>query len=76
MGSAQPKKISLPAANSEAGVWTVAAGEGFIGATTPRDGALWRIDPKTSETTRIRLPYLPAGVTAGSDGIWVTVRGE
>lgn len=76
VGSARPETIPLPAANPAAGVWAVAAGEGFIWATMPRDGALFRIDPKTSEVMRIPLPYLPAGVTAGSDGVWVTVRGE
>jgi streptogramin lyase len=76
VGSAKPKTVSLPAANGEAGVWTIAVGEGFVWATTPRDGALWRIDPETGGMRRIPLPYPPAGVTAGSDGVWVTVRDE
>jgi class 3 adenylate cyclase/streptogramin lyase len=80
VGSARPERVPLPIVDAdsdvEVGVWTVAAGEGFIWATTPRDGALWRIDPKTNDVTRIPLPYVPAGVTVGSDGVWVTVRGE
>lgn len=45
-----------------------------VWATTPRDGALWKIDPKTNEVTRITVPYLPTCVAAGEDDIWVTVR--
>ena len=58
------------------GVWNVAAGAGAVWATTPRDGALWRIDAKTTEPTRIPMPYFPTGVAANDDGVWVTVRGE
>jgi hypothetical protein len=45
-------------------------------ATTPHDGALWRIDPKTSRVTRVNLPYLPTGVAADANDVWLTVRGQ
>jgi streptogramin lyase len=54
-------------------VWNVAVGAGAVWATT-RDGALWRIDPKTSTVTRLNLPYVPTGVTADANDVWVTVR--
>jgi serine/threonine protein kinase len=57
-------------------VWRVAAGAGFIWATTPEDGALWRIDPKTNKAKRIPLPYRPTGVAADAHNVWVTVRGK
>ena len=52
----------------------IAAGAGDIWATTPRDGALWRIDPKTNAVTRVNFPYMPTGVTADANDVWVTVR--
>ena len=78
VGAGRPQSISLPTARSgvDSFVWTVATGAGAIWATTPRDGALWRIDPETNDVTRIPLPYFPAGVAAGDDEIWVTVRGD
>ena len=60
--------------NLYAGVWNVAAGAGYIWATTPRDGALWRINPQTNAVTRISMPHLPTGVTANANQVWVTVR--
>jgi streptogramin lyase len=57
-------------------VWTVAAGAGAVWATTPRNRALWRIDPETNAVTRIPLGYLAAGVTVTDEDIWVTVRGR
>jgi streptogramin lyase len=74
-GSRLPRSIKLPVNNPNAGVWNVAVGAGYIWATTPRDGTLWRINPHTYHVTRINMPYLPTGVTAGADGVWVTVRG-
>jgi streptogramin lyase len=75
-GSPNPRTIALPVLDPSAGVWNIAAGAGSIWATTPRDRALWRIDPHTDAVTRINLPYPPIGVTAGADGVWVTVRGS
>ncbi len=74
VGSPRPRGISLPVANPYAGVWNVAAGAGYIWATTPRDGTLWRINPKTNAVTRIRMPQPPTGVTANGGEVWVTVR--
>ena len=74
VGARRPRPISLPVRNARAGVWTLAAGEGYIWATTPRDGALWRIDPDTNEVTRIAIPYLPTAVTTSAGDVWVTVR--
>jgi len=73
-GSGRPRSIPLPTHNPYAGVWNVAAGAGYIWATTPRDGALWRIDPRTDAVRRIPMAYLPTGVTATAGGVWVTVR--
>lgn len=74
VGAPRPRTISLPVGNAQAGVWTLAAGEGYVWATTPRDGALWRIDPDTNEVTRIAIPYLPTAVTTSAGDVWVTVR--
>ena len=74
VGSPRPRRIPLPVNNPSAGVWNVAAGAGFVWATTPRDGALWRINPSTDAVTRVSMPYLPTGVTANADEVWVTVR--
>jgi class 3 adenylate cyclase/streptogramin lyase len=74
VGSRRPRTISLPVQNRDAGVWRVAAGAGHVWATTPRDGALWRVDPKTNEVTRIAIPHLPTGITADGDDVWVAVR--
>ena len=43
-------------------------------ATTPEDGTLWRIDPKTNDVTRVAMPHLPTGVTTSAGAVWVTVR--
>jgi streptogramin lyase len=74
VGLPRPRTISLPANDPGAGVWSVAVGAGFVWATTPRDGALWRIDPATDAVTRVSMPYLPTGVAATADEVWVTVR--
>ena len=74
VGAPKSQTISLPVGNASAGVWTVAAGEGYVWATTPRDAALWRIDPATNEVTRIGIPYLPTAVTTSPGDVWVTVR--
>lgn len=76
IGSSVPRMIALPVVNGAAGVWNVAAGAGRLWATTPRDHALWRIDPKTNDVTRIPMAHLPAGLVADDDGVWVTVRAE
>ena len=74
VGSPRPRSIPLPVNKAHAGVWNVAAGGGFIWATTPRDGALWRINPSTDAVTRVSMPYLPTGVTANANEVWLTVR--
>jgi streptogramin lyase len=77
VGSPNLRRIALPTHASTAGVWKVATGAGAVWATTPRDGALWRIDLKTNHPTRIPVPHLPTWVTVGADGaLWVTVRGR
>ena len=53
---------------------TLAAGAGAIWATVPRDHAVFRIDPKTAETTRIPLRYSPWGVAVDGDALWVSMR--
>ena len=75
-GRRTPQNIPLPTTNDSAGVWNVAAGAGYIWATTPRDGTLWRINPHTYQVTRIAIPYLPTMVTANAGGVWVTVRAK
>jgi streptogramin lyase len=78
VGPTRPTAISLPVQGTGCPevscVWRVAAGAGFIWATTPEDDALWRIDPKTNAVTRIPLPYPPTGVTGDANDVWVTVR--
>ena len=76
VGAPRAKRIVLPAHHRSAGVWRLAAGGGSIWATTPGDGALWRIDPNTDKVRRIPLPYLPTGVAADANDVWVTVRGR
>lgn len=76
VGSPQPRTVPLPVDNaSSGGVWRVAAGLGFVWATTPNDGTLWRIDPATDDVTRIAIPYLPTGVAVTNNAVWVSVRG-
>ena len=75
VGAGKSRTISLPTSNPAAGVWSVAAGADAVWATTPRDGTLWRIDPKTNHVTRIPIPHLPTFATVGADGeLWLTVR--
>jgi class 3 adenylate cyclase/streptogramin lyase len=75
VGSRKLHSISLPTRNPTAGVWNVATGADAVWATTPRDHALWRIDPRTNHPTRIPIPYLPSWVTVAPDGaLWLTVR--
>jgi DNA-binding SARP family transcriptional activator/streptogramin lyase len=74
VGSGSPRHVALRVLTRPAGVTSVAAGEGAIWATVPDDHALWRIDRRTEEATRIPLRYFPWGVAVGDDGIWVTVR--
>jgi streptogramin lyase len=73
-GRPRAHEILLPVKNFAAVAWAVAAGAGAVWATTPRDGALWRIDPNTNAVRRIHMPFLPSGVTADDDAVWVTVR--
>ncbi len=76
VGPPHAHSVDLPVNNSLADVWTVAAGAGAIWATTPRDGAVWRIDPKTNAVTRVGVPFLPSGVTADANDVWLTVRAK
>ena len=77
VGNATPEVIDLHGVASQYSyVWDVDAGAGAVWAVTPRLGSLWRIDPETHEVTRVRIPYLPSGVTAEEDAVWVTVRGR
>jgi DNA-binding SARP family transcriptional activator/streptogramin lyase len=76
VGAPRPHLIRLPTTNVFAGVWSLAAGDGSIWVTTPRDGTLWRIDSKTNAVERIQMPYLPTGVAADTNDVWVTVRGR
>jgi DNA-binding SARP family transcriptional activator len=55
-------------------VQDVDVGAGAVWAVTPRLGALWRIDPETDAVSRIHIPFLPSGVAADDDAVWVTVR--
>jgi streptogramin lyase len=74
-GSGLPSHHPLQVEASAAGITGLAAGFGAIWATVPDDHALWRIDTKTGEKTRIPLGrYYPWGVTVAADAIWVTVR--
>lgn len=74
VGRPRPHTVPLPVRNFAAGAWNVAAGAGAVWATTPRDGTLWRIDPNTNAVRRIRMPFLPSGLTADDNAVWVTVR--
>ena len=75
IGPARPHSITLPPRSCcFEGVWNIAAGAGDIWATTPREDALWRIDPTTNGVTRVSFPYMPAGVTADANDVWVTMR--
>jgi DNA-binding SARP family transcriptional activator/streptogramin lyase len=74
VGRARPRRISLPTGNPLGGVENIAGGAGAVWATMPQAGELWRIDPKTNAATRVRLPYLPTGVTTDANDVWVTVR--
>jgi len=70
-----PVKVHLPVKNRPAGVVAVIAARGYIWATVPDDHAVYRIDPKDPHhPTRIELKYNPWVITAGNDGIWVTLR--
>jgi DNA-binding SARP family transcriptional activator len=76
LGSPNLRRISLAGAAALSGVWDIAVGASAVWATTPLAGAVWRIDPKTNRVTRIAVAYLPTGVAADGDAVWVTVRGS
>lgn len=59
---------------SGVGVWQLAKSARDIWAAAPRDEAVWRIDPKTDRARRIPLPYLPTGVAADANNVWVALR--
>jgi class 3 adenylate cyclase/streptogramin lyase len=75
VGPSRSRPIALPAQRAIQSVWNVAAGEGYVWAATPREQALWRIDPQTDEVTRIDLAQLPTGVATSDGSVWVVVRG-
>jgi class 3 adenylate cyclase/streptogramin lyase len=79
VGPPDPQSVFLPSENASdprhSKVWQVDAGAGAVWAVSPRLGSAWKIDPATDAVTRIALPYLPSGVAAVDDGVWVTVRG-
>ena len=75
-GRSTPRTVRLPGHTDDGGVWSVAAGAGYIWAATPRDGALWRIDERTNAVTRIAVPHMPTGVAATEGDVWVTVRAD
>lgn len=72
-GARRPHRIPLPGATFS-GVWDIAVGAGAVWATTPGEGALRRINPKTNKATRVKIPYRPTGVAADANNVWVTVR--
>ena len=74
VGSGEPHYVSLPTSVAQAGVTTVAADAGWVWAAVPNSHAVWRIDPKTNQVTRIAMRYFPWGVAAADDAIWVAVR--
>jgi hypothetical protein len=74
VGAPRSRIIDLPPRAKGAGVWLVAAGEGAIWATVPRDGRFWRIDADSDQTTPIEVPYPPTGVAVGDGAVWVAVR--
>ena len=71
LGSRPPHRLTLPSAG---GVTTMAAGAGYVWATVPDNRAVWRIDPKSNEVTRIAVPYYPWGVAVDDNGVWVALR--
>ena len=75
VGPSRPQTVHLPTRAGEGGVANVAAGEGYLWAAVPKDGALSRIDPETNEVVRIAMPHLPTGLTTDAGGVWVTVQG-
>ncbi|HJQ75564.1 MAG TPA: BTAD domain-containing putative transcriptional regulator [Gaiellaceae bacterium] len=75
VGAEKPDTVVLPVTTARrVGVTTLAVGGGAIWATVPGDHAVFRIDQKTHEATRVGLPYFPWGVAATEDGIWVSLR--
>jgi hypothetical protein len=73
VGPLNPRTVPLPV-RRKAGVWIVAAGAGYVWATTPRDGSIWRIDTATNKATRVPVPHVPTGLAVVEDGVWVSVR--
>ena len=76
VGSGEPRYVSLPTSVAQAGVTTVAADAGWVWAAVPNSHAVWRIDPKTNQVTRIAMRYFPWGIAAADDEIWVAVRAK
>jgi len=74
VGLAPPRHVTLRVKTRPAGVTSVASGAGAVWATVPDDHAVWRIDPKSNEATRIEIGYYPWGVAVSDDGVWVVTR--
>jgi streptogramin lyase len=75
VGPPRARRLPLPATFKLDGIWNLAAGAGFIWAVSPRNRTIWRIDPKSNAVKAVHIPYLPAGVAADANDVWVTVRG-
>jgi hypothetical protein len=63
VGPSRPRLVDLPVQTFGGGVWHIATGEGYIWATTPRDRALWRIDPKPTRLSGSRCRTPPPAST-------------
>lgn len=74
VGAPRVRDIFLGAHTSGGGVWQLAQSARDIWAAVPRDNAVWRIDPDTDRAKRIVLPYLPTGVAADANNVWVALR--
>jgi len=74
VGAPRTRVITLPTRHF-AGIWNLAAGAGYIWVASPRDRMVWRIDPTTNTMTPIHIGYLPTGVAADANDVWVAVRG-
>lgn len=76
IGTGRTRRISLPMTTRPGGITAIAAGAGGIWVAVPDDRAVWRIDPKTSRTTRIGLRYPAWGVAVGEGGVWAVLRSD
>ena len=54
----------------------IALGAGAVWAVASRDGTLTRIDPRSGETTSVKVGKNPDSVVVAFDSAWVSVTGE